>query len=71
VNRVTIEVLDTRGQRVRTLEGTVFPGTDNMVRWPLTNERGTAVAPGMYFARFEAESGGSHEVHVQPFVLVR
>jgi M6 family metalloprotease-like protein len=71
VNRVTIEVLDTRGQRVRTLEGTVFPGTDNMVRWPLTNERGTAVAPGMYFARFEAESGGSHEVHVQPFVVVR
>jgi len=32
VNRVTIEVLDTRGQRVRTLEGTIFPGTDNMVR---------------------------------------
>jgi len=71
VSRVTIEVLDTRGQRVRTLEGTIFPGTDNMVRWPLTNEKGTAVAPGMYFARFEAESGGSREVHVQPFVVVR
>jgi M6 family metalloprotease-like protein len=71
VNRVTIEVLDTRGQAVRTLEGTIFPGTDNMVRWPLTNEKGNAVAPGMYFARFEAESGGSREVHVQPFVVVR
>jgi M6 family metalloprotease-like protein len=71
VNRVTIQVVDTRGQRVRTLEGTIFPGTDNMVRWSLTNENGTAVAPGMYFARFEAESGGSREVHVQPFVVVR
>jgi len=71
VSRVIIDVLDARGQSVRTLEGTIFPGTDNLVRWPLTNEKGSAVAPGMYFARFQAESGGSSQVHVQPFVVVR
>jgi M6 family metalloprotease-like protein len=71
VNRVTIEVLDTRGASIKVLEGTIYPGTDNLVRWPLTNANGNAVAPGMYFARFEAESGASREVHVQPFVVVR
>ncbi|HET9233399.1 MAG TPA: hypothetical protein VFP10_04610, partial [Candidatus Eisenbacteria bacterium] len=71
VSRVRIEVLDARGQEVRTLEGTIYPGTDNLVRWPLVNTKGHAVAPGMYFARFEVESGGSREVVVQPFVVVR
>jgi M6 family metalloprotease-like protein len=71
VQRVIIEILDPRGEPVRTLEGTILPGTDNLVRWNLDNENGDAVAPGIYLARFEARAGESRDVRVQPFVVVR
>jgi flagellar hook assembly protein FlgD len=71
VQRVTVEILDSRGEPVRTLEGTILPGTDNLIRWNLDNENGDAVAPGIYLARFEARMGDGREVRLQPFVVVR
>jgi hypothetical protein len=49
----------------------VYPSTDNLVSWDLTNEQGNGVAPGLYLARVQAEAGNRVEVKVLRFVVVR
>ncbi len=71
VQRVTIEIHDMAGEKVRILTGTVYPSTDNLVSWDLTNERGNGVAPGLYLARVQAEAGNRVEVKMLRFVVVR
>ncbi len=71
VQRVTIEVLDMTGAEVRTLDGSIDPGTDNVVRWDLANDRGHRVAPGYYVARLQAEAGTVVDVRMVRFVVLR
>jgi len=71
VQRVTIEVFTSAGRPVTTLTGSVFQSTDNLVQWDLTNHRGNRVAPGLYYARIQAEAGSEVEIKVTPFVVVR
>jgi hypothetical protein len=52
---VQVTVYDVAGRRVRTLiDGTRGPGA-HVATWDLRNERGDAVAPGIYLVRLEAE----------------
>lgn len=52
----TLEIFDSSGRRVRSLHaGALVPGI-SVVRWDGRDDAGTAVAPGVYFAR--ARSGG-------------
>jgi M6 family metalloprotease-like protein len=71
VDRVKLEILTARGESVRVLDGTLFRSTDNLVPWDLNNDGGKAVAPGLYFARLQAQAGSSVEVRTLPFVLIR
>jgi M6 family metalloprotease-like protein len=71
VQRVTIEIHDLAGDKIRTLTGTVYPSTDNLVSWDRLNEHGHGVAPGLYLARVQAEAGSRVDVKVLRFVVVR
>jgi hypothetical protein len=46
---VQLRVYDVQGQLVRTLLDEALPGGNYAVRWEGTNDRGTAVATGIYF----------------------
>lgn len=71
VETVKIEIYDALGTRVNVLDGTVFPSIDNLVEWNLTNDRGNDVAPGIYVARLQAESGTRVDVQLRKFVIAR
>lgn len=52
---VTLRIYDVRGRPVRTgFGGTPMPAGNHRWTWDLCNDRGAAVAPGVYFQRFEA-----------------
>jgi hypothetical protein len=57
VESVGIDLFDVLGRPVRTLVGTNFPGSDNIVSWDLTGADGQPVAPGVYLARIHVEGG--------------
>jgi M6 family metalloprotease-like protein len=71
VRSVTIEIHDTAGRLVRTLDGTVYSGTDNIVSWDLNNESGSAVAPGLYFARVEFAAESRSRMRMVTFAVLR
>jgi len=50
-SRVTLEVIDLAGQRVRTLERGVLPAGEHVAAWDGTDGRGARRAPGVYFVR--------------------
>jgi hypothetical protein len=55
---VSLKVYDATGRLVRTLlDGPAEPGTHGAV-WDARDDRGVAVAPGVYFCRFEHAEGG-------------
>jgi len=51
---VRVGVYDVTGRRVRVLHEGPLPAGAHAVAWSGRNERGTAVAPGIYFLRLEA-----------------
>ncbi len=53
--RVSLEVFDTQGRRVRQLGGAYAPGRHS-VDWDLRSDRGERVAPGVYLYRMRAGS---------------
>lgn len=62
--RISIEVIDVGGRRVRQLEsGRFAPGTHRSI-WDGRDSRGSRVASGVYFVRFKIgnELAGSHSV---------
>jgi hypothetical protein len=71
VENVILDIYNARGATVVTLSGTTFPSTDNVVRWDLTNDRGTRVAPGLYYVRFQAVAGSSTLTTITPFMVIR
>ncbi len=70
VSRVTITIYDAAGIEVRRLDGTVYGGVDNLVRWDGLNESGTPVAPGLYVYRV-ASTGGRADSEVGKLALIR
>jgi hypothetical protein len=64
--RVTLEVIDVRGRRVRILSSGVRSAGPHAVSWDLRDAAGRRVAPGLYFARL----AGEREVRVQRFVTL-
>jgi FlgD Ig-like domain len=65
--RVTIDVYDLRGRRVRSLQqGNVSAGAHEVV-WTGVDERGASVASGVYFLRLSTPDG----VHMKRAALVR
>jgi len=71
VQRVDLEIFNARGTSIATLNGSVYPSTDNVVHWNLTNDRGHQVAPGLYYVRFQAVAGSSTLTRITPFVVIR
>jgi len=53
--RVTLRVFDVRGRLVRTLHEASVPAGRQTVRWSGRDNRGQAVASGVYFVRMTAE----------------
>jgi len=51
--KVTLAVFDVTGRRVRSLLAGDMLAGPQAVSWDATNERGTAVAPGVYFLRVQ------------------
>jgi len=68
---VVIEIYTSAGRRVKRLNKVVYPSTDNLVPWDLTNENGTKVGPGLYFAKLQAEAGSRVEIKTTVFAIVR
>jgi hypothetical protein len=54
--RVTLEVYDTNGRRVRSLLDSEFPAGSHSATWAGDDDQGGAVATGLYFVRLK--SGG-------------
>jgi hypothetical protein len=52
--RVRLEILDPAGRRVREVASGAYGAGRYVVGWDLEDERGRAVAAGLYFARLEA-----------------
>ena len=52
--RVDLAIYDTAGRRVRTLESSLRAAGRHETSWDGEDERGEAVAPGVYFARLRA-----------------
>jgi len=71
VDRVEIRVYDASGLEVRRLDGTAYPGVDNLVPWDATNDDGNKVAAGLYVYRITASGSGGTESHVGKLALVR
>jgi FlgD Ig-like domain len=65
--RVTIDVYDLRGRRVKSLQrGNVSAGAHEVV-WTGVDDRGVSVASGVYFLRLTTPTG----VHLKRAALVR
>jgi len=71
VTEVEIEILDVRGEAVRRLDGSAYPRTDNLVSWDLTNDRGSAVAPGLYVARIQTRGNSGANTTLVRFAVIR
>jgi hypothetical protein len=71
VERVDLDIYNARGVAIASLDGSVYPSTDNVVRWDLTNDQGHQVAPGLYYVRFQAVAGSSTRAEITPFVVIR
>jgi hypothetical protein len=56
--RVTIDVFDARGAHVATLVDAVTPAGAYTVNWNGRDDRGNAVASGVFFARLTSAAGG-------------
>ncbi len=54
---VDVDVLDVRGNRVRTLMSNMVSGGSYEVRWNGQNDTGRGVASGVYFARVRSSFG--------------
>lgn len=54
-SHATVEVYDLRGARVRTLCDREFPAGRHELAWEGEDDRGRAVAPGVYLVRFRAD----------------
>ena len=54
-SRVTVEVFNLLGQRVRTLVSGIQPAGYHVAEWNGTNDAGAYLASGMYFLRLAAE----------------
>lgn len=52
--RARVTLYDASGRRVRGLVDGVLSGGSHAVRWDARDDRGRAVASGIYFARLEA-----------------
>jgi hypothetical protein len=65
--RVRVDVYDVRGARVATLLDATRPAGAGEVRWAGRDQRGRAVAAGVYFVRVAAAG----ETHTRRVVLVR
>lgn len=63
--RVTLEVFDVQGSRVRTLLDALTPAGENAVRWDGRDDRGGKVPAGLYFYRLE----GGGEVQVRKLIM--
>ena len=55
--RVTIEVFDVRGRRVREILDAVVPSGKHVARWDGRDEGGQGVAAGVYYCRLSATDG--------------
>jgi flagellar hook assembly protein FlgD len=64
---VDLRVFDARGQLITTLLSEVMAAGEHEVTWNGTDSSGRAVASGVYFSRFEAETG----VLLEKMMLVR
>jgi flagellar hook assembly protein FlgD len=53
-NRVTVGIFNVAGQKVRTLVDEVMPAGSHTFTWDGTNDRGGALASGIYFYRVVA-----------------
>ncbi len=53
-SRVTLEVFDTAGRRVRTLTDAVYPAGEHAVRWDGATAPGRVPAAGVYLLRLRA-----------------
>ena len=65
---VTVAVYDPRGSRVRTLVDGAMPAGEQSVEWDGCDERGVAVAAGVYLVRLQTVEG---IVRVQKMTLVK
>lgn len=54
--RVTLEIFDLRGAKIRTLEGGVQSNGAHTFRWDATDDAGTAAPSGLYLYRLQAET---------------
>ncbi len=66
-SRVNLRVFNARGELVRTLLNEERPAGNHSRRWDGRDDRGSAVASGVYFARLESASG----VLTQKMLLAR
>ena len=60
-SRVTLELYDLRGRRVRSLLSERWPAGRHRVEWAGVDDRGAKVASGVYFAHFAAGGVSSAE----------
>jgi hypothetical protein len=69
--RVTIEVYNLLGMRVRTLVSDDHQAGYHTVRWNGLNERGVAVASGMYIYRIHADGATGSFTDIRKLVLMK
>ncbi|NNF05844.1 MAG: hypothetical protein HKN21_03725, partial [Candidatus Eisenbacteria bacterium] len=71
VEKVAISIHDVAGQLVRTLDGSVYHGVDNLVVWDLTNNEGSQVAPGLFVARIDITGTEKSVTEFLTFAVLR
>jgi hypothetical protein len=64
--RVEISLYNVAGERVRSLEGTIFPNTENVVTVPSAE-----LASGVYICSIRARSGDHEETSTEKFAVIR
>jgi flagellar hook assembly protein FlgD len=64
---VTLEILDVRGTKIKTLASQVFEPGSKTIIWNGTDENGNKVPPGVYQYRFTGEK----TVVTKKMVLIR
>jgi len=55
--RVSLAVYDPKGRLVKRLVEGTHPGGEHLMSWNLRDDRGSAVAGGLYFVRLESDGG--------------
>ncbi len=61
--RATLDVVDVAGARVRRLEAGTRPAGEHTILWDGRDDAGSAVRPGVYFVRLDAD-GAQHAARV-------